>query len=138
MMNTNTLPMPFVRNGESPEAELRNCMRYYEKSYDPTTNPGTSTTNGIFMFPGDNVNANHIASAMFKTHKRAVPSISTWDAVGNAGEISYWNSSFAQTNAGANGAPVAFTGISSVALRESNIGSGAVAFGLHWVANAQI
>jgi hypothetical protein len=66
---------------------LRRCQRYYEKSYDLETVPGTATTVGIWQgasFSGGDPGA---MSIFFLTRKRTTPQISAWDDAGNSGKF---------------------------------------------------
>ena len=75
--------------------ELRLCQRYYEKSYDIGSAPGTATTAGMFrgftgaggvsIYTGDTI--------VYKTRKRASPVLYYWDSAGNASRFSGWDSS---------------------------------------------
>jgi len=44
--------LPFVRAGRTIQQELAMCQRYYEKSYDIDTAPGTNTNPGRFVQTG--------------------------------------------------------------------------------------
>jgi hypothetical protein len=74
--------------------ELQLCQRYFEKSYNIGTVPGTNTTTGI---AGYIVMANTTTSlanngtnaVVFKVYKRTTPTITTYDSVGNSGKLSY-------------------------------------------------
>jgi hypothetical protein len=62
-----------------PQMELALCQRYYEKTYDPDTAPGTNTTTGILQFIDYNASiSNFGAPVFFKVQKRATPTISYW------------------------------------------------------------
>jgi hypothetical protein len=69
------------------QGELAACQRYYEKSYDLATVPGTSTFNGIYWASGSGASATtgYLNTALrYQVRKRGVPSVTFWDAVGNA------------------------------------------------------
>ena len=70
--------------------ELRLSQRYYEKSYDIGTVPGTSTSNGIIEYCMTNTTLVLAAYVGYKTPKRAVPAITFWDRVGNISKFSQW------------------------------------------------
>ena len=74
--------------------ELALCQRYYEKSYNIGTVPGTNTTTGIagyiVMANSTTSLANNGTNAVvFKVYKRTTPTITTYDSVGNSGKLSY-------------------------------------------------
>ena len=74
--------------------ELQLCQRYYEKSYNIGTVPGTNTTTGIagyiVMANSTTSLANNGTNAVvFKVYKRTTPTITTYDSVGNSGKLSY-------------------------------------------------
>lgn len=72
---------PFVRAGKSYEAELSLLQRYYEKSYEIATPPGTATAVGVAgtlltaLASGAHRSASYV---YFATAKRAVPTISIY------------------------------------------------------------
>ena len=69
--------------------ELAKCQRYYTKSYDSTTAPGTAATLGIVSFIIQAVaSADHVVgnSAHFPA-MRAIPTITLYDAAGTAGKV---------------------------------------------------
>lgn len=116
--------------------ELALCQRYYEKSYDQTTVPGSAVVPGICLFPINSVNC--MATFPFAVEKRATPSISVWDAAGTANAITTFNSSATQANGAAQGAPVQTVGTRNVVLRNSNTVSGAITGGYQWTASAEL
>lgn len=59
--------------------ELRRCQRYYEKSYDYSTVPGTTTYNGNILFhTAYNVSSVYYHSHHFKVEKRAAPTVTIY------------------------------------------------------------
>ena len=70
--------------------ELALCQRYYCKSYETNTAPGTATTSGIVTI---GVYASGIftweTSVQFPVQMRSAPSVSYWDGAGNASRNSY-------------------------------------------------
>lgn len=70
----------FVPFGRDVGAELAACQRYYEKTYDITTNPGTVSFNGVIRnHPGSLSGTSTISATwQFKVSKRAVPSITIY------------------------------------------------------------
>ena len=73
--------------------ELALCQRYFEKSYDHSTQAGTATSSGSLNnggLTGMN-NASHAtrASIRYKVTKRAHPTVTTFDLSGNSGKCNF-------------------------------------------------
>ena len=71
--------------------ELIMCQRYYEKSYDQATVPGTATGNGYtFAVINTNGATNYYATAVdkFAVVKRSAPTMRFWDIAGNLSRMS--------------------------------------------------
>lgn len=79
-----SIATPFEQRSIQHELEL--CQRYYEKSYDLGTTPGTaSTTNGFISSRA--ISSDIDINVPFKVRKRAVPSVTNYNPVtGTAGE----------------------------------------------------
>jgi hypothetical protein len=110
--------------------ELQLCQRYYEKSYDQATVPGTVSTLGMFT----SIRGNGVAgtSMTFKVSKRATPTMTAYaPSSGTAG-------SGRDYNAGADRA-VVFDAIGEGAFTIS-MGAAAVSsgFGVQWVSSAEL
>jgi len=83
--------------------ELARCQRYYEKSYDQGTVPGTSTSTGLCSVNATNVtNTYRYYSVEFAVEKRATPTVTTYAQDGTLTEAT----NAAGTNLGANSAQV--------------------------------
>jgi hypothetical protein len=71
--------------------ELMLCQRYYQKSYDIETVPGTATN--ISMISGGSQFASGAGGSwavyQFPVPMRSAPTVSSWDAAGTANVISY-------------------------------------------------
>ena len=90
--------------------EMARCQRYYQKSYDYGTTPGSSSVyqgaimHGYTSMPA----ANYVArfGAQFRTSMRAQPTVVTYDSAGNSGKCNYpdttTNQSFTLINRGEN------------------------------------
>jgi predicted methyltransferase len=65
------------------QKELAECQRYWEKSYDYGTAPGTATTVGL-VFCGTNISSNDAAGVRFQIPKRASPTMSWWEGSGTS------------------------------------------------------
>jgi hypothetical protein len=69
--------------------ELALCQRYYQKTYDIETAPGSATNNGLFNCATNFSNAmSHITKAIYPVPMRiAAGTILYWDGAGNASKI---------------------------------------------------
>jgi hypothetical protein len=78
---------------------LTKCQRYYEKTYDTTVAPATETADGFAGVGGpDNVASTYLWSTWrFKVDKRALPTVTLYDKLGNSGKVTGWQSG-SQTN----------------------------------------
>ena len=90
--------------------ELALCQRYYAKSYDVNTVPGTATTLNMVgnSQSGAGGQGNFAGQIYFPVILRAVPSVSYWDGAGNASKCSRLATAGGTTwtnNATANGNP---------------------------------
>lgn len=92
---------PFQRRHFGNELAL--CQRYYTKSYDYATVPGTATRNGI-------ISAGYVAgasgawatvNATFSVSMRTAATVAFWDGAGNSSKSSYWyNSAWSDNQTG--------------------------------------
>jgi len=67
--------------------ELSMCQRYYEKSYELTTTPGTATYVGMvggIVY----ITSRRAISIYFSSPKRAIPTLAIWDGAGNSNKCS--------------------------------------------------
>jgi len=67
-------------------SELVACQRYYEKSYNQGTAPGTATTTGIVYFRSNGTN--HLECVPFKVTKRGTPNVTLYNP--NSGASGSW------------------------------------------------
>jgi hypothetical protein len=138
MMNIGNQAAPFKYFGEDLVGELEACKRYYEKSYDLNTPPGTvSNSNGVdWSFSPVGISNSTYKNVRFAVNKRiaAVSVIPFCPVSGNS-------SSFRNVSSG-----ITYTA-SATTISENgflvNLGPGAtVAAGngvsLHWTADAEI
>ena len=116
--------------------ELALCQRYYEKTYDLGSVPGTATTNGLqfctIIISSGNING----SVIFRVNKRAAPTMTYYDSAGTSGRGSYAYSS----NAWGTGVPVTGTASNETGATFQTTGSG---FGTapvfaHYTASAEL
>jgi hypothetical protein len=81
-------PASFIRAGATIAGELTSCQRYYEKSYDVDTAPGSVTSNGEEAIVPSRNGAQRWVKINFKTRKRAVPVITSYSPVtGASGKV---------------------------------------------------
>jgi hypothetical protein len=69
-------------------SSLRQCQRYYEKSYDLATVPGTSTSTGVtsFMITGA-FGGGYGSTRPFKIQKRSTPTTTVYSQTGASGNV---------------------------------------------------
>ena len=86
-LEAGTVATPFERRSYGQELAL--CQRYYEKTYDLGSVPGTATTNGLqfctIIISSGNING----SIVFRVSKRAAPTMTYYDSAGTSGRGSY-------------------------------------------------
>lgn len=82
---------PFSRSGGTIGGELSLCQRYYEKSYDIATAPGSITGQGSILAVTGHVGSSSSGTMdgqiMFKTQKRISPSVILYDLAGNINRV---------------------------------------------------
>jgi len=92
----------FSRAGGSIQGELAACQRYYSKSYNQATTPGTDITSsysGAVIFGGwGSTSAAKVMQYPHKVTMRTTPTISFWDLGGNASKITTFDTGFSRTN----------------------------------------
>jgi len=100
-LEVGTSATPFERRQYGQELAL--CQRYYEKSYDIGTVPGTNTDVGILSTTVNSLPAGADTwpnPIRFQVSKRSAPTISIWDRAGNASKYSSYASSTWSNNNG--------------------------------------
>lgn len=86
MMNEGTLALPFKLAGFNIQDELLNCQRYYEKTYNLATNPGTSSTS-IGQITGIRSAGTNNITGYMKVRKRTAPTVVIYSpATGTSGQ----------------------------------------------------
>ena len=108
--------------------ELALCQRYYEKSYDWATPPGTGTAEGCVLF---SATAPNRVNVRFQTPKRAAPALTYYAS--NDGEVSKFYCSDGTKYAGS----VLYLGENGFTFEATGISAGYVA-SFHWVCSAEL
>ena len=74
----------------SIQKQIELCQRYYEKSYNLPTVPGSAEVGGIvYLRVGDPTSGVMTIYSKYQTPKRALPIITLYDTAGNPGKIGY-------------------------------------------------
>jgi hypothetical protein len=109
--------------------ELALCQRYYEKSYDLATVPGTGNAAGCVLFtvPANSGRAN----VRFQTRKRAAPALTYYAS--SDGEVSKFHCSDGTKYAGS----VLYLGENGFTFEPTGISAGYAA-SFHWVCSAEL
>jgi hypothetical protein len=132
-LEAGTVATPFERR--SYGAELALCQRYYEKSYDTETAPGTNTTTGCWC--SVNINAADFydfGRCQFRVTKRTNPTIAMWSTDGTFGV--FFNAT-AGSNSGNSGSR--FVGQNGCSFFSSNsaMSPNTAAVYTHWSATSE-
>jgi len=87
-LEQNYQPTPFEQRPIG--VELQPCQRYYEKSYDIATSPGTATSTGRSLLGISSSGTGYMSmSVPFAVEKRAAPDVTIYDLAGTSGKITY-------------------------------------------------
>jgi hypothetical protein len=137
-LEQNTSATPFERRLYNQE--LNNCKRYYEKSYDYSVVPATTTNVGRWNAGGNAtgqttgyVSGGHV---VFQVEKRAIPTVTSYDAAGNSGKCTRFTLGTADNNnQNVVVADVAMNGWFPFADTGGSNDSGC---GVHWVASSEL
>lgn len=141
-LEVGTAATPFERRQYGQELAL--CQRYYSKSYNLSTVPGTSSTGGYAALPGlAGGTGNTRTNIRFAVDMRTAPTLSYWDLAGNASKSSSFASNNAQTD-NISSASFSLANISTSGFTFNDAGGlggagvGAWASAVHWVASAEL
>lgn len=120
---------------ESFETTLRKCFRYYQKSYETGTTPGTSTATGMYYFYIGATTSNNIGSALrYPVEMRTAPStITFYDDLGNINKIGLYDGSTVNRTTNAN-----IYGSSSKGALVYGTGTNMKECFGHWTASAEL
>lgn len=109
-LEVGTIATPFERRLYGQELAL--CQRYYSKSYDIGTAPGTATQLNMVggAFQGASGLGGAYGSVQFPVIMRTSPTVSLWDGAGTSNVLSYTYGSAGSGQSIANGGAVWGTG----------------------------
>lgn len=127
----------FARAGDTVQEELAMCQRYYEKSYDIETIPGTAAAqSGMLVVPQATIaNGSTVVNLTYRVTKRVGNPAVVYGYQGNTGRIS--NNSGIDQAAGSG--TVNFNGSSGFRVYNNSGGSVTVGEALfHWVGDARL
>lgn len=131
ILNQGMLAAQFRRRHRSYAEELFACQRYYEKSYDVDTIPGSAVSPGKFRFRPYDAAGDKGVMVQFKANKRIVPTTTIYNpATGATGSSRGDNSSNYTASAdveGTSGTSVTITSAASEVYQN-----------FHWVSDAEI
>jgi hypothetical protein len=97
-LEVGSVATPFERRPFGTELAL--CQRYYEKSYNIGTTPGTATTVGNLstVYNGVSTSSYIGAGVSFRVSKRAAPTIVLYDNGGTSGKLTVSTPGVSETN----------------------------------------
>lgn len=118
--------------------ELQLCQRYFEKSYDVETPPGTATNNGAVSGSTGELARNVAVTSFFRTTKRTVPIVSYYDIQGNLARATFVNAGTGAETSNINTISVQHNGFNTAQWWGTTNTAGAAGFyRTHYLANAE-
>jgi hypothetical protein len=136
-MNVGAVAAPF--EFKNLGRDLRECQRYYEKSYDVDTAPNTNTNNGLVYVSGStDTNGQMFVYVPFKVEKRSSGSVVSFN-INTGASSGQWqfnrNGASGNVNMSAN-----YIGTKSFGALTGNIGVAWIVVNAigHWVANNEL
>jgi hypothetical protein len=141
-MDIGSVALPFRTYAATIQGELAACQRYYEKSYDQATVPGTANSEKgqIFAPSGNAANGVQVCSIRYAVVKRSVPTITFYSYTGATAKLS----DAGGTDLAANSAftnNTAYGGNSGTRIYNNSGGTITAAFGgyeFHFVADSEL
>jgi len=131
-LHIDALGLGVMPQWQLPDAadELRACQRFYEKSYEPATAPGTANApNAIWVHTWDN--GNFLQTVVFNAPKRAIPAVSVLSPVTGSAAYRDYSANLDR------GFSVADNGTARCVVTTSVVPGAVHAAGFHIVANAR-
>ena len=113
------------------DVELARCQRYYEKSYNQSTVPGTGEASGAVASVSSNLAPTQAPGVSFKVTKRAIPTMAIYNAT--TGEI---GKSYRVADAAS--VDTSFSSIGEHGVVHINVPSSANGYYFHYTANAEL
>jgi len=119
--------------------ELALCQRYFERSYDYGTSTGAATEYGMSTSLWQPLaGVNQKCPISFRVSKRASPTMTGYDAGGNAGKCSAWNAANTRTDSLSTSSRFFWVGCNGGFFNDANLGTSYYNFGTHWIADCEL
>ena len=129
---------PFSRAGGTIQGELAAAMRYYQKSYEQATTPGTATTTSRWASSGSGGSSTTgilYGNVRYPVVMRTVPTFTSYDMAGASSKITRTNIAVADYNGNA---PTLETAGSTGISVYSASGTSANIINFHYTADAEL
>jgi hypothetical protein len=128
----------FHTNQPTIQAEIAACQRYFEKSYDQDTAPGTATASGRIEGTGNSAastTAYVTANIRYKVSKRTAPTLTFYDMVGASGSVA--RTTIAVSDVNTNTPSTQVNGTEGVTVMSAS-GSSANIISCHYTASSEL